>query len=166
MLAAFWNTPRALPCALQSRAGFDRFFASAAKASCPLSLSKPQAVPVRVQVTESSSACRAENAAQAVWATTPTPCGSLITAVTPGTAFALASSILFGTDPSTGEARSAQENCRLPSHRQGCVMRVELPTKVNGTATYGIDVQVPGMLYGTVLRATNSINAVLTLPGS
>jgi isoquinoline 1-oxidoreductase subunit beta len=45
-------------------------------------------------------------------------------------------------------------------------MRVELPTKVNGTATYGIDVQVPGMLYGTVLRATNSINAVLTLPGS
>jgi isoquinoline 1-oxidoreductase subunit beta len=33
------------------------------------------------------------------------------------------------------------------------VMRVELPSKVNGTATYGIDVQVPGMLYGTVLRA-------------
>lgn len=33
------------------------------------------------------------------------------------------------------------------------VMRVELPSKVNGSATYGIDVQVPGMLYGTVLRA-------------
>ena len=33
------------------------------------------------------------------------------------------------------------------------VMRVELPRKVNGSATYGIDVQVPGMLYGTVLRA-------------
>ena len=33
------------------------------------------------------------------------------------------------------------------------VMRVELPGKVNGSATYGIDVQVPGMLYGTVLRA-------------
>ncbi len=32
-------------------------------------------------------------------------------------------------------------------------MRVELPRKVNGSATYGIDVQVPGMLYGTVLRA-------------
>jgi isoquinoline 1-oxidoreductase beta subunit len=33
------------------------------------------------------------------------------------------------------------------------VMRAELPTKVNGSATYGIDVQVPGMLYGVVLRA-------------
>src|SRR5829696_2288716 len=33
------------------------------------------------------------------------------------------------------------------------VMRVELPKKVNGSATYGIDVQVPGMLYGAVLRA-------------
>src|SRR5215471_15581026 len=33
------------------------------------------------------------------------------------------------------------------------VMRIELPDKVNGSATYGIDVQVPGMLYGTVLRA-------------
>ena len=33
------------------------------------------------------------------------------------------------------------------------VMRVELPGKVNGTATYAIDLQVPNMLYGTVLRA-------------
>jgi isoquinoline 1-oxidoreductase subunit beta len=33
------------------------------------------------------------------------------------------------------------------------VMRVELPGKVNGAAQYSIDVQVPGMLYGTVLRA-------------
>ena len=33
------------------------------------------------------------------------------------------------------------------------VMRIELPSKVNGSAMYGIDVQVPGMLYGTVLRA-------------
>jgi isoquinoline 1-oxidoreductase beta subunit len=32
-------------------------------------------------------------------------------------------------------------------------MRVELPNKVNGSAQYGIDVQVPGMLYATVLRA-------------
>jgi isoquinoline 1-oxidoreductase beta subunit len=33
------------------------------------------------------------------------------------------------------------------------VMRVELPTKVNGSAKYSIDVQLPGMLYGAVLRA-------------
>lgn len=32
-------------------------------------------------------------------------------------------------------------------------IRVELPSKVNGSAKYGIDIQVPGMLYGTVLRA-------------
>ena len=33
------------------------------------------------------------------------------------------------------------------------VMRVELPTKVNGTARYSIDVQLPGMLYGAIARA-------------
>ena len=33
------------------------------------------------------------------------------------------------------------------------VMRVEVPGKVNGSAQYAIDVQVPGMLYGAVLRA-------------
>ncbi len=33
------------------------------------------------------------------------------------------------------------------------VMRVELPGKVNGSARYAIDVQVPNMLYGAVLRA-------------
>src|SRR3954451_24354227 len=33
------------------------------------------------------------------------------------------------------------------------VMRVELPGKVNGGVKYGIDVQVPGMLYAAVLRA-------------
>ena len=33
------------------------------------------------------------------------------------------------------------------------VMRVELPQKVNGTAQYAIDVQVPGMLYGAILRS-------------
>ena len=32
-------------------------------------------------------------------------------------------------------------------------MRVEVPGKVNGTARYSIDLQVPNMLYGTVLRA-------------
>jgi isoquinoline 1-oxidoreductase beta subunit len=33
------------------------------------------------------------------------------------------------------------------------VTRVELPGKVNGSARYAIDVQVPNMLYGAVLRA-------------
>jgi isoquinoline 1-oxidoreductase beta subunit len=33
------------------------------------------------------------------------------------------------------------------------VMRVDLPGKVNGTARYSIDVHVPGMLYGAILRA-------------
>jgi isoquinoline 1-oxidoreductase beta subunit len=33
------------------------------------------------------------------------------------------------------------------------VMRVELPGKVNGTATYSIDLQVPGMIYGAVLES-------------
>jgi len=33
------------------------------------------------------------------------------------------------------------------------VMRVELPGKVNGGVKYGIDIQVPGMLYASVLRA-------------
>jgi isoquinoline 1-oxidoreductase beta subunit len=33
------------------------------------------------------------------------------------------------------------------------VMRIELPRKVNGTAQYSIDVQVPGMLYGAILRS-------------
>ena len=32
------------------------------------------------------------------------------------------------------------------------VMRVELPQKVDGSAQYSIDVQVPGMIYGAVLR--------------
>src|SRR5262245_1577120 len=33
------------------------------------------------------------------------------------------------------------------------VLRAELPGKVNGTARYAIDLQVPNMLYGAVLRA-------------
>ena len=52
--------------------------------------------------------------------------------------------------------RSSRISSRRPSDFRLIgkdVMRVELPSKVNGSATYGIDVQVPGMLYGTVLRA-------------
>jgi isoquinoline 1-oxidoreductase beta subunit len=33
------------------------------------------------------------------------------------------------------------------------VMRIELPMKVNGSAKYSIDAQVPGMIYGAVIRA-------------
>lgn len=33
------------------------------------------------------------------------------------------------------------------------VSRVDVPSKVNGTAEFGIDVQLPNMLYGAVLRA-------------
>ncbi len=33
------------------------------------------------------------------------------------------------------------------------VVRVDMPGKINGTAQYAIDVQVPGMLYGALLRA-------------
>jgi isoquinoline 1-oxidoreductase beta subunit len=42
------------------------------------------------------------------------------------------------------------EEFRLIGHD---VMRVELPTKVNGSAKYAIDVQVPGMIYGAILRS-------------
>jgi isoquinoline 1-oxidoreductase beta subunit len=52
-------------------------------------------------------------------------------------------------------------------------MRVELPNKVNGSAQYSIDVQVPGMLYATILRAPIEGSAperiddtsVITIPG-
>ena len=33
------------------------------------------------------------------------------------------------------------------------VMRVELPNKINGSAKYAIDTQVPGMIYGAVVRS-------------
>jgi len=33
------------------------------------------------------------------------------------------------------------------------ISRIDVPSKVNGTATYGMDVQVPGMLYAAILRA-------------
>ncbi len=55
------------------------------------------------------------------------------------------------TAPEVAESELKKpEQFRLISHD---VMRVELPLKVNGTAQYSIDVQVPGMLYGAILRA-------------
>jgi isoquinoline 1-oxidoreductase beta subunit len=48
------------------------------------------------------------------------------------------------------EALKKTSDFRLIGHD---VMRVELPTKVNGSATYAIDVQVPGMIYGAILRS-------------
>src|SRR5580704_13762854 len=48
------------------------------------------------------------------------------------------------------EALKKTSDFRLIGHD---VMRIELPTKVNGSATYAIDVQVPGMIYGAVLRS-------------
>jgi isoquinoline 1-oxidoreductase subunit beta len=33
------------------------------------------------------------------------------------------------------------------------VMRVELPNKVDGTATYSIDLQIPGMIYGAMVQS-------------
>ena len=43
------------------------------------------------------------------------------------------------------------------------VMRVELPSKVNGTAQYSIDVQLPGMLYGAVLRGPVEMSGPLAI---
>src|SRR6201996_8273040 len=48
------------------------------------------------------------------------------------------------------EALKKTRDFRLIGHD---VMRIELPTKVNGSATYAIDVQVPGMIYGAVVHS-------------
>src|ERR1700756_5545388 len=47
------------------------------------------------------------------------------------------------------EALKKSNDFRLIGHD---VMRVELPTKVNGSAIYAIDVQVPGMIYGAIVH--------------
>jgi len=46
------------------------------------------------------------------------------------------------------------------------VMRVELPGKVDGSARYSIDVQLPGMLYGAVLRGPVEGSAPLAIDDS
>src|ERR1700761_9027264 len=48
------------------------------------------------------------------------------------------------------EALKKTSDFRLIGHD---VMRVELPTKVNGSAKYAIDLQVPGMIYGAIVRS-------------
>jgi isoquinoline 1-oxidoreductase beta subunit len=48
------------------------------------------------------------------------------------------------------EALKKTGNFRLIGHD---VMRVELPTKVNGSAKYAIDVRTPGMIYGAIVRS-------------
>jgi len=48
------------------------------------------------------------------------------------------------------EALKKPAEFRLIGHD---VMRVEVPTKINGSAQYAIDVQVPGMIYGAILRS-------------
>jgi isoquinoline 1-oxidoreductase subunit beta len=48
------------------------------------------------------------------------------------------------------EALKKTADFRLIGHD---VMRVELPTKVNGSAKYAIDVQSPGMIYGAIVRS-------------
>src|ERR1700726_534476 len=48
------------------------------------------------------------------------------------------------------EALKKTSDFRLIGHD---VMRVELPTKVNGSAKYAIDVQAPGMIYGAIVSS-------------
>src|SRR5215468_6189753 len=83
------------------------FLASLANVTSPWSLSNSQPQPVLLQVTESLRAWRASKAAHDVSATTPTPQGMRTTLITPATAFALLSSILSGTEPSTGARNTA-----------------------------------------------------------
>jgi isoquinoline 1-oxidoreductase subunit beta len=59
----------------------------------------------------------------------------------------------FGNIPATAP-EIKPEDLKKPSEFRligNDVMRLELPTKVNGTALYSIDVQVPGMIYGAVV---------------
>jgi len=48
------------------------------------------------------------------------------------------------------EALKKSSDFRLIGHD---VTRIELPTKINGSAKYAIDVQLPGMIYGAILRS-------------
>src|SRR6201993_1511799 len=63
--------------------------------------------------------------------------------------------VTFAEIPAAGpdikpEALKKTADFRLIGHD---VMRVELPTKVNGSAKYAIDVDVSGMIYGAIVRS-------------
>src|SRR3981081_4096047 len=63
-------------------------------------------------------------------------------------------SAAFAQVPATAPAIRLEELKKPEQYRLigKDVMRVELPSKVNGTAQDSLDVQLPGMLYGAVLR--------------
>ncbi len=71
----------------------------------------------------------------------------------------------FAKIPATAPAIKPEELKKPEQYRLigKDVMRVELPSKVNGTAQYSIDVQLPGMLYGAVLRGPVEGTSPLTI---
>jgi len=71
----------------------------------------------------------------------------------------------FARIPATAPAINPEELKKPEQYRLigKDVMRVELPSKVNGTAQYSIDVQLPGMLYGAVLRGPVEGTSPLTI---
>src|SRR5262245_12954996 len=96
VLAALGNSARTSPALNHSAASAFRLRAAAPSDWRPCSLSKPQALTVRLQVTAPTSAVLPSNAAHGVSASTPTPYGSLTILMTPLTTLALVSSIRSG----------------------------------------------------------------------
>src|SRR3979490_3277809 len=74
----------------------------------------------------------------------------------------------FARIPATAPAIKPEELKKPEQYRLigKDVMRVELPSKANGTAQYSIDVQLPGMLYGAVLRGPVEVTSPLTIDDS
>jgi isoquinoline 1-oxidoreductase subunit beta len=61
----------------------------------------------------------------------------------------------FAEVPAAGPEVKAEELKKVGDFRLlgKDVMRIELPAKVNGSAKYSIDVRLPGMVYGAVIRS-------------
>src|SRR2546427_3969834 len=74
----------------------------------------------------------------------------------------------FARIPATAPAIKPEELKQPGQYRMigKDVMRVELPSKVDGRAQYSIDVQLPGMLYGAVLRGPVEGSAPLAIDDS